>query len=56
MPMKQKDIVAGSNHESFATGYLAGFHRVLTLMQQQAEIFDIPLKEIGIDIDENDLI
>lgn len=52
----QKDAALHSKNESFATGYLGGFHRVVTLMQQQAEIFDISSKEIGIDIDENDLI
>jgi len=40
----------------FSTGYMAGFHRVVSLMQQQAEAFDIPLEEIGlqeIDADED---
>jgi hypothetical protein len=52
----QKDIALGNENEPFSTGYLNGFHRVITLMQQQAEVFDISLREIGIDIDENDLI
>jgi hypothetical protein len=33
----------------FSTGYMAGFHRVVSLMQQQAEAFDISLEEIGLD-------
>lgn len=40
----------------FSTGYMAGFHRVVSLMQQLAETFDIPFDEIGlegIDADED---
>lgn len=40
----------------FSTGYMAGFHRVVSLMQQQAEAFDISLEDIGldgIDVDED---
>ena len=33
----------------FEMGYVSCFHRVLTLMQQQAEAFGIPLKEIGLE-------
>jgi hypothetical protein len=33
----------------FATGYMSGFHRVISLMQQQAEAFGIPLADIGLD-------
>jgi hypothetical protein len=42
----------------YYTGYLMGFHRVISLMQQQAEGFQIPLREINLhDIDpEKDLI
>ncbi|MES2072316.1 MAG: hypothetical protein V4488_18305 [Pseudomonadota bacterium] len=38
----------------FAIGYMAGFHRVVSLMQQQAEAFGIPLEKLelnGIDPD-----
>lgn len=28
---------------------MAGFHRVISLMQQQAEAFDIPFEGIGLD-------
>ncbi len=45
----------GSGEEDYKTGYMMGFHRIVTLMQQQAEAFDIPLNEIGLaDIDENE--
>ena len=45
----------GTSEEDYKTGYMMGFHRFITLMQQQAESFDIPLKEIGLaDIDEGD--
>lgn len=35
--------------KSFDTGYLAGFHRVVSLMQQQAEGFGISLEDVGLD-------
>ena len=47
---------AGEKGTDFSVGYLAGFHRVVSLMQQQAEAFGIPFKEIGlegIDADES---
>ncbi|WP_455814549.1 hypothetical protein [Pseudomonas graminis] len=47
----------GTNKEDFNTGYLSAFHRVITLMQQQADIFDVSLEELGLDkIKESDLI
>jgi len=44
------------NSMDFNNGYICGFHRIITLMQQQAEIFEIPYEEIGIDFDETQLI
>lgn len=45
----------GTSEEDYKTGYMMGFHRFITLMQQQADSFDIPLKEIDLaDIDEGD--
>lgn len=44
------------NGTEFSTGYVSGFHRVISLMQQQAEAFNISLAEIGleeIDADED---
>jgi hypothetical protein len=47
----------GSHDEQFKAGYLMGYHRFITLMQQQAEAFDIPLYEISMnDISEKDLL
>ena len=54
---RNKDLAIGTEREQLATGYLSGFHRIVTLMQQQAEIYDISLKEISLDkLDETDLI
>lgn len=50
---KLRMVETGSD---FSTGYMAGFHRVVSLMQQQAEAFDIPLEAVGlegIDADED---
>ena len=35
--------------ESFRKGYLMGLHRVFTLMEQAADIYNIPLEEISLD-------
>lgn len=58
-----RDAIAGyasSKDESekcFNAGYMMGFHRVVTLMQQQAESFDISLDEIGLaDIHEEEFL
>lgn len=41
--------------KDFRSGYMMGFHRMITLLQQQAELFDIPLQEINLeDIKESD--
>ena len=53
----KKQNAVGTDREDFCTGYLAGFHRIITLMQQHAEGYDIPLEKLGLDkIDEGDLI
>lgn len=41
--------ISDSKGTEFSTGYVSGFHRVVSLMQQQAEAFEIPFEEIGID-------
>lgn len=47
----------GSSDESFKSGYMMAFHRFVTLMQQQADAFDIPLEEIDLaDIDETEFL
>ncbi|MEY4583066.1 MAG: hypothetical protein RL701_7769 [Pseudomonadota bacterium] len=43
---KAKARVDGS---AFDAGYVAGFHRIVSLMQQQAEAFGIPIEKIGLD-------
>ena len=40
---------AATKKTEFSIGYMARFHRVVSLMQQQAESFNISLKEIGLD-------
>lgn len=39
---------ARDNDTDFSVGYMAGFHRVVSLMQQQADAFGIPLESIGL--------
>jgi hypothetical protein len=55
---KAKKIAAlGTDDENFQTGYLSAFHRVITLIQQQADIYDVPLEKLSLDkIKEIDLI
>lgn len=45
--VEEHEKAKGTNQESYKLGYLMGFHRVLTLMQQQAEYFEIEQKEIA---------
>ncbi len=45
--VEEHEQAKGTNQESFKLGYLMGFHRVLTLMQQQAEGFEIEQQEIA---------
>jgi hypothetical protein len=37
------------SESDFATGYMAGFHRVVSLMQQQADAFGIPRGTLSLD-------
>ncbi len=49
---KKKKMSKTINEKDFNTGYMMGFHRVISLMQQQAEAFNIDLKDISLnDID-----
>ena len=53
--IRERIYAKNTEAEDYKTGYMMGFHRFVTLMQQQAEAFGIPLKEIGLDdIDDND--
>ncbi len=38
----------GSEREAFEAGYLMGLHRVITLMQQQADSFGLEPKDVGL--------
>jgi len=38
----------GTDSEDYKTGYMMGFHRFITLIQQDADAFDIKLEEIGL--------
>ncbi|MDQ3262395.1 MAG: hypothetical protein M3Y59_01865 [Myxococcota bacterium] len=42
-------VKAAASGDSFDVGYMAGFHRVVSLMQQQGEAFGVPMKAIGLD-------
>ncbi len=49
---KEKDRVLGTEDEDYKTGYMMGLHRSISLMQQQAEAFGLPLEKINLsDID-----
>lgn len=55
LALEAKQKVA-DNGSDFSVGYMAGFHRVVSLMQQQADAFGIPIEDIGlngIDADES---
>ena len=48
----QAKKTSAESPSDFSSGYLAGFHRVVSLMQQQADAFGIPYEELGLsDID-----
>lgn len=47
MAFEAKEVCKKSPSE-FSFGYLAGFHRVVSLMQQQAEAFGISHEELGL--------
>lgn len=40
---------ATEKQSDFSIGYMAGFHRVVSLMQQQANAFEIPLADLALD-------
>jgi hypothetical protein len=37
-----------SDSSEFKSGYMMAFHRIVTLMQQQADAFQIPRENIGL--------
>jgi hypothetical protein len=40
---------AAAAGDAFERGRLSGFHEVLSLMEQQATAFDLPLADLGLD-------
>ncbi|MGD8782765.1 MAG: hypothetical protein PVH88_27895 [Ignavibacteria bacterium] len=52
MALKAKDDMLkskGTKEENYKTGYLMGFHRVLSLIEQQLDGFQIKKKDVGLD-------
>jgi hypothetical protein len=51
---RQAERTRGTEAGKFDAGYLMGFHRVISLMQQQAPAFGIEVGDIGLEgIDPN---
>lgn len=46
---EKADATRGTEGGDFDSGYLMGFHRVVSLMQQQAEAFGLETSDIGLD-------
>jgi len=46
--IQDEKAAKGTSEEGYKTGYAMGFHSFITLMQQQAVAFEIPLDEIGL--------
>ena len=44
----------GTEKEEYKTGYLMGFHRVLSLIEQQLEGFQISRKDVGLETFDSD--
>jgi hypothetical protein len=55
---KADSQAASSENKEYLLGRLMAFHEIISLMQQQAEVFGIPLAQLGLhDIDpERDLL
>ena len=49
MALEAKHAAKSDGATEFDVGFMAGFHRVVSLMQQQAEAFEIPLASIGLE-------
>lgn len=47
--VEKRKSAMNKEQEDYSAGYLVGFYRVISLMQQQAEGFQIPLKDICLD-------
>lgn len=46
---KNRDTSIGTTDYDYALGHLMAFHEIVSLMQQQAEVFGIPLSKIGLE-------
>ena len=53
---EQRRKSMGTDEGEFDAGYLCAFHNIITLMQQQAEVFDIPFETLGINFEDTELI
>jgi hypothetical protein len=55
--IEQRKNSLGTENELYYLGYLMGFHRVVTLLQQHAEVYDISLEELSLDkVDETEFL
>ena len=55
MAIEAQNKATEGGRTDFDVGYMAAFHRVVSLMQQQAEAFNLPLEALsleGLDPDE----
>lgn len=41
-------LLISNGDESYRSGYLMGLHRLFTIMEQSADVYDIPLEAIGL--------
>ena len=46
---RQADATRGTEGGNFDAGYLLGFHRVISLLQQQAPAFGLEVSDIGLE-------
>ena len=46
---RESDLALGTDAADFKTGYLCGFQRVITLMQQQAAAYGLETSDVGLD-------
>jgi hypothetical protein len=42
-------LAKAAESDAYDLGYLMAYHRIVTLMQQQAEAFGIPLADVSLD-------
>jgi hypothetical protein len=46
---RQADATRGTEAGNFDAGYLMGFHRVISLLQQQAPAFGLEVRDVGLE-------